>query len=153
MNDTKTGAIAFGFALVPYAAVAWAYTYLMDGGSHGFWLALGFLVAVRTFFSIIETLGSVLAWRIFQRRRMIDTLLGVLRAHKFPPKEVDTDDFSNYRARILTDYAEKPDYMRAAKEFDTLAMLYERAGILPGMRYESAAEATFKQYIATLPRQ
>lgn len=65
MNDTRSQIILTLFAWVPYVLVSWGYAKLSDGS---FWSALGVLVAVRLFFGAIETLGSVLAWRLYGKK-------------------------------------------------------------------------------------
>jgi hypothetical protein len=149
MNETKSGLIVFAIAMIPYVAVAWGYAHFTDGGSNGFWVALGVLLAIRFFFSVIETIGNVLVWRLYGRHRTIEKLVDFFRANEFPPKEIATDDLGNYLARIVAFYQPKPDYRRAASEFESLELAAENAGILAGMRFHAAAEAAFKIYIPT----
>jgi len=149
MNDTKNGLIAFAFSIVPYAAAAWSYTYFTGGHSREFWIAMGILLAARLFFFIIETFGGVLAWRLLYKRRMVEQILAVFRANKFPPNQRVGRSVSNYLSRILEDYEPKPDYVGAAKDLESLALLYENEGILPGMRFNVALEAAFKIYEST----
>jgi hypothetical protein len=116
MNETKSGLIVFTFAIIPYVAVAWGYAHFAgDGSRREFWIALGVLLAVRLFFSVIETLGGVLAWRLYHKKRMVTAIVQVLRANKFPPKQRETDSFSAYLARIVRDYEPKPDFLRAGQ--------------------------------------
>jgi hypothetical protein len=53
MRDNKTAAISIAFAWVPYMLVAWAYVALTAGRLKDFWIALGFLLAVRLFVAAI----------------------------------------------------------------------------------------------------
>ena len=59
------------FSAVPYVAVAWGYSYFTEGGQPAFMRAIDFLVAARVFFALIETLGGILAWRLFYRKKSI----------------------------------------------------------------------------------
>ena len=150
MNDTKSGLIVLSLSIVPYAAVAWIYSsFVGDGSQRGFWVALGALLAVRLFFSVIETFGGLLRWRLYQKRRTIASIVQVLRANKFPLKEYETDSFSMYLSRILQDYEPKPDVVRAAREFETMMTFTYELGVLPGMRYSAAADAAFDIYAPT----
>jgi len=84
------------FSVIPYALVAWGYAWLIDGGAREFWGALGALVAARLFFAVIETLGSILTWRLWGRQQVIDRFLMVLRGNQFPQRKFPDDDFLNY---------------------------------------------------------
>jgi hypothetical protein len=154
MNETVLPWIGFGLAMVPYVAVAWGYTYFTNGRQPEFWQALGILLAIRLFFSIIESIGQFLAWRIFVRRHTVAQLVGLLRSSKFPPKRYFDDDFSNYCARLLADQPSKsePDYIRHAQEIQTLLLTQEQRGIVAGMRMHAAMETAFEQYMATMPK-
>ena len=95
MNEAKAVLIGFGFAMIPYIAVAWGYSYFTEGGQPTFWRALGVLFVVRLFFEVIESIGRFLAWRFFVRREMVARMLGVFQKHEFPAKQYFDDDFSN----------------------------------------------------------
>ena len=96
MNDAGSRTIMALFAFVPYLLVSWAYMALVNGGGNQFWAAFGVLLAARLFFCIIETLGSILSWRLFGKRLMINKFLELLRANNFPKREYAHDDFLNY---------------------------------------------------------
>ena len=95
MNNVKTHVITFAFAMVPYLLVTWGYTELTNGDTKTFWTALGILLGVRVFFSLIETLGSVLSWRLYGKNFMVQKMLEVLRANKFPMREYSHDNILN----------------------------------------------------------
>jgi hypothetical protein len=152
MNEVKAQLIGFGFAMIPYMAVAWGYSYLTEGGQPIFWRALGVLLAVRLFFAIIESIGSFLAWRFFVRRQMIAHLVGVFRANEFPAKQYSDDDFGNYCARLLVDQPRKPSYMQHAQDIQTFLLIHEKRGILDGLRMHTVVDTAFQQYMATVPK-
>jgi len=81
MNNTKWALIMSAFAFIPYLLVAWGYTRIADGSVRVFWIALGLLIGARFFFSVIETVGSILAWRLYGRRLAIDRNLAFLRTN------------------------------------------------------------------------
>jgi hypothetical protein len=153
MNETKSGLIASGFSLIPYAAVAATYSYFVGGGgARQFWIAMGVLIALRTFFSAIEGLGRILAWRLFYKRRVVDHFVALFKANEFPPKQYYDDDFSNYRARLVSDHERKADDVRAAQDLESLLLMQENRGILEGMRFNAAVELAFEEYMSTMPK-
>ena len=152
MNEMKAGWIAFGFAMIPYLAVAWAYSFFTEGRWPAFWTAFGFLSAARIFFSIIETLGGVLAWRLFYRKQAVENYVQLFRANQFPPKEYYDDDFGNYSARLTTGHSQKPDAIKACQDLESILLMTERSGILRGMRIHAAVETAFERYMSTLPK-
>ncbi len=152
MNDAKAPLIGFGFAMIPYMAVAWAYSYFAEGGQPEFWRALGVLLAVRFFFSIIESVGGFLAWRFFVRRQMIAHLGSVFRANQFPGKQYFDDDFGNYCARLLDNQPRKPNFVQHIEDIQTFLLNHEKRGILNGMRMHTVVDTAFEQYMATMPK-
>jgi hypothetical protein len=146
MNNTKSALILVAFSFVPYLAVAWGYKSLVDGGSKEFWTAVGILVGVRLFFSIIETLGGILSWRAYGRSVMVQRFLELLRTNSFPKRTYAHDDFLNYLARIDDDPACPHSVKASAKEIHFMLEVFESLGILLGMRMHSAAELALEQY-------
>jgi len=122
MNEAKAVLIGFGFAMIPYIAVAWGYSYFTEGGQPTFWRALGVLFVVRLFFEVIESIGRFLAWRFFVRREMVARMLGVFQKHEFPAKQYFDDDFSNYCARLLGGQQRGPNYMQQAHDIQSLLL-------------------------------
>src|SRR6266436_4341709 len=103
MTDTKSTIIVMLLAWVPYSAVAWGYKVLTDGTAKTFWYALGTLVGVRLFFSIIEGLGGILTWRVYGKRVAVQGPLAILRANNFPKRRYKEEDFQDYLAGIADD--------------------------------------------------
>ncbi|HUO43335.1 MAG TPA: hypothetical protein VMT94_00290 [Burkholderiales bacterium] len=145
MNDARARIIMGLFAFVPYFMVSWAYMALVDGGARQFWSAFGVLAAVRLFFSLIETLGSVLSWRLYGRKFTVNKFLGLLRANNFPKREHAHDDFLNYLARI-EDGPYSQSVKGCVKEIYFILSTFESMGILLGMRMHSATEAALDAY-------
>lgn len=145
MNDTRSRIIMSLFSFVPYLLVSWAYMALVDGGASQIWTAFGVLVAVRLFFSVIETLGSVLSWRLYGKQVMVNKFLQLLRVNNFPKRHYAHDDLLNYLARI--EDGPYPTSLKAsAKEIELLLSTFESMGILLGMRMYSASEAALDAY-------
>jgi hypothetical protein len=153
VTDAKAPFIGFGFAMVPYMAVAWAYTYFSEGGQPLFWRVLGSLLVVRIFFSIIESVGSYLAWRFFVRQQMVARLVGIFQANRFPAKQYSEDDFADYCARLFEDQPRKQlTYLEYAQEIQSFLLVQEKRGIIDGLRVHSVVDAAFSQYMAMLPK-
>ena|SRR5512143_2340600 len=104
MIDTKFFSTASLFGWIPCVAVAWEFKVFADGDAKTFWYALAGLVAARAFFAIIETLGSSLAWRVFERPRMVRAGVAELRKSGLPDRANRDEPFSSYLKRI----AEEP---------------------------------------------
>lgn len=133
------------FGFVPYFLVSWGYMALVDGGADQFWSAFGVLVAARLFFSFIETLGSVLSWRLYGKKLMVSKFYEFLRMNSFPKRKYAHDDFLNYLARI-DDGPYPASVKTAAKEIYFVLSTFESMGILLGMRIHSATEAALDAY-------
>ena len=146
MNNTTPQLIIAGFAFVPYLLVSWGYTELTDGGSKTFWIAFGVLLGVRLFFSTVETLGSVLSWRLYSRKLMVQRMLEVLRTNKFPKRFYAHDDILNYLARIEGSEEISPSVKSSAKQLEFMLVTFENLGVLAGARMYSAVEAALETY-------
>ena len=146
MNNTRSHIISGLLAFVPYLLVSWAYMALTDGNANDFWTALGVLLIVRLFFGIIETFGSMLTWRVYGKKIMVDRNLQFLRAHEFPRRKYAHDGVSAYLLRIEGDPEYTAPLKAIAKEMRSILELCEDIGILVGMRMHSAAEAALDIY-------
>lgn len=167
MNNTRSLIITILFSFVPYVLVSWGYAELTHGDSKEFWSALGVLLLARLFFSIIETLGSVLSWRLYGKKIMVNMFVELLRVHNFPKREYAHDNLSAYLYRIMEerpppspwdfviadagvgdDEAEYPASLKtAAREMSqVLEASQSFDGILAGVRMHSAAEAALDIY-------
>lgn len=146
MNKTKPQLIIVGFSLVPYLLVSWGYAELTDGRTETFWTAFGVLVGFRLFFSVIETLGSVLSWRLYGRKLMVQKMLEALRTNTFPKRFYSHDDILGYLARIEDSEEVSSSVKSAAKQLEFMLVTFENLGILAGARMYSATEAALEVY-------
>ena len=144
MNYTRSRIIMALFAFVPYSLVSWGSMVLVDGTSREFWSAFGLLVAVRLFFSLIETLSGVLSWRLYGKKYMVDKFLEFLRTNNFPKRECAHDHFLNYLTRIQDGPRYAASLKASAKEIYFLLSTFESMGILWGVRMHSATEAALE---------
>lgn len=146
MKETKSVAIAAAFSVLPYLLVAWAYMAFTDGHAKDFWVALCVLLVVRLFFFIIETIGGILAWRLYGRRVAVEKVLRFLRENNFPMRTDPNEDFLMYFQRIQEDRT-CPESTRAlARECDRELARLDGSGILPGMRADYAVQAALDRY-------
>ena len=97
MKDLKFCVNALAFSVLLYPALTWAYVALTGGGMHEFWKALGLLLGVRLFFSIVETMSGILQWRLYGMRTAVQECVEVLRTNSFPGREYANDDLGDYR--------------------------------------------------------
>lgn len=146
MNDVRSQIITALFAWVPYVVVSFGYTMVSEGGLKNFWVAFCLLLVVRLFFYAIETLGAVLSWRVYGKKRMVDVHLQFLRTHRFPPRQYAHDNFLTYMFRIEEDEDSPATLKALAKESSRTLELFENLGVLAGVRMHSAAEAALDVY-------
>lgn len=145
MNDKRANIVIALFSFIPYLLVSWGYMAIVDGGSKEFWSAFGVLLAVRLFFSVIETLGGVLSWHLFGKKFMVNKFIGVLRANNYPKRENQHDTFLGYLAQV-EDGPYPVSVKTSAQEFYFILSTFESMGILLGMRMHSASEAALEAY-------
>lgn len=146
MNNAMSQTIVALFAFIPYLLVSWWYKALTDGGVKEFWIAFGVLLAVRLFFSAIETLGSILVWRLYGKRIIVKRHLDFMRANNFPMRKYSDDDFLDYLARIEDDPEYPASIKGLGKEMRAVLVTCEGLGILLGMRMHSAADEALDVY-------
>jgi hypothetical protein len=145
MNDTRSNIIITLFSVIPYLLVSWGYTALVDGAEKQFWGAFGVLIAVRLFFSVIETLSGVLSWHLYSKRLMINKFLRLLWENNYPKRTYKDEDFLDYLSRI-EDGTHSDTLKKSAKEFYSLLSTFESMGILLGIRMHSASQAALEIY-------
>jgi hypothetical protein len=146
MNDAKSRVITWAFSLIPYLLVTWGYTEFTDGGLKEFGIAFCVLFGIRLFFTVIETIGGILAWRLYGRQNTVQRMVTTLRANNFPMRKYFHDDFGNYLARI-DDEEEYPQAIRGmAKEIDHSLELFDELGAFAGWRYGAAWNAALDIY-------
>lgn len=133
------------FSFIPYLLVSWGYMVLVNGGSRQLWGALGVLIAIRLFFSLIETLGSILYWRLYGKTLTVNKFLELLQTNNYPKREYQQDDVLAYLHRIQEGPYADP-IKRSAREMYFLLSTFESMGILLGMRTYDAAEVALGLY-------
>ena len=134
------------FAAVPYVLVTWGYVKLTDGDANAFWIALGLLLGIRFFFYIIETLGDVLCWRLYQRRIAVDNAITFFRSNGYPQREYQHDDIGNNLARIQDDHRYLPLLRNSAGALERTLTFIEGLGILVGARTWATFNAALDSY-------
>jgi hypothetical protein len=145
VTNTKAHVISALYAFVPYIPLAWIYSALEGGSARAFWKGLGVLIAAKLLFTIIEAIGSTVAWRLHGRRRLISQFVEFLNANNLPKREFAQDDLGRYLAR-LSDKKYDESVRRLAIEINQSRLLMENAGPLVGMRYAAAWEAALDIY-------
>ena len=135
--------ITLGFALIPYVFLSWGYAQIMD---ENFWKVLGFLIAARLFFTVIETIGSIFSWRTYGKKKIVQLNLNILQFNNFPKREFEHDDFSNYLARIEIGDESSVQLKAVAKNWEQSLAFFEHTGILIGMRMHAAADDALDIY-------
>ena len=138
--------VTFIFALIPYIFATWIYTELTSGDWETFFIALGVLLAVRLFFSAIETLGSVLTWRLYGKKLLVEKIMHIFQANHFPKREYKHEDVGNYVTRLREDNETPLLVKTASEQLEFLFVTYENLGVLAGARMYSAAEAALDAY-------
>lgn len=146
MFDNVGRIIASGVSLAIYALLALGYASLVDGQTKTFWNALLVLGVFGLLFTVVNTIGTSIAWRLHSKRQVVAEMVEMLRKNSFPMREYATDNFGNYLAR-LEDNSHYPEALRkVVEQIERYRLVAEEAGILHGFRYERAWDAAFDQY-------
>ena len=146
MNDLKSALIVFVLSSLPYAVVSWAYMSLTDGGSTEFWQAYGFLVVARLFFGVIEGLGGVFAWRIYNKGQVVKGFVDLLKNNSYPQRFYQHDDALAYLCRIEDNEEYSAELRNSVRELIITLRLAETSGIVAGGRMYDAFESALEGY-------
>ncbi len=147
MRVAKSRVILLFFSMVPYLLVSWGYTTLTDGDTKAFWTAMGCLLGARLFFGLIETLGDVLMFHLYGKKFAVERVVKILRAHEFPMREYEHDDFSAYLCRIYDNFANYPQSLKStAREIEGGLIMLESVAVWPSARLWSACDAALDIY-------
>ena len=138
--------IIAALSAVPYALIASAYSWFSDGEIKAVFLAVGWLLAIRATFGVIEFTGSIIAWRFHGRELVASSYANWLRDNRFPARYFADDDFTNYLVRIEDDERASPELKALAKEAYRTLGLFEHLGIRLGMRMNEASELGLEIY-------
>ena len=144
--DTRSRWVLTLFSFIPYVAAAWAYTEWAHGDNRELWRAFFVLLAARLFFSVVETMGSVLYWHAYGKRITVQRNLQMLRQSNFPKREYAHDDFLAYLSRIESESRYDANLRTAAKQWYFMLATWEQMGILLGMRMHAATDAALDIY-------
>ena len=146
MLETRTHLVLMALAIVPYAAVAWVYMSLVNGGAGDFWIALGVVIGVRLCFAVIEGLGAALSWRLYTKKVLVQKFIDHMRLRQLPKRKFAEEGFTEYVSRLEDDPKQPDSVKRVATEFRMGLEIWETSGIFTGMRMHAAAEAAFDAY-------
>lgn len=99
MLDSRGYILNWLCSLIPYTIATWVLTKLI-GENANFWMLFGIMLLVRLGFTIMETLGGTLAWRLFNKKAMVTKIVNFLHSRSFPPRRYAFDDFETYLFRL-----------------------------------------------------
>lgn len=131
------------FSWLPYVLVAWIAAEALE---ESFWGALVVLFSARLFFTVIETLGGIVRWRLYGRSKMVESTLATLRSYRFPQRDPLDGDFSNYIARVEADERQGVNLRLAARELSTIPRVFAHVGMLAEARVHSAHDEALERY-------
>jgi hypothetical protein len=143
-RDFKTQFIGNLIASAPYLLVVGAVAALLPSVS--FWQALLLLIGIRFTIGLVETLGLVLAWRVYGREKAVIDFVALLHYNRFPGRYCKDDDFLRYLARIENDDTLDPDVRHSGREMGSLLGMYESMGMLQGARMHNVSERALEAY-------
>jgi hypothetical protein len=132
------------FSIVaPYFVAAWVITKVATNLSFGVTLAGVF--GARLSFTILDSIGRMLQWRLGGRTSAVNYWLRFLQHNEFPiQRRYRRDGIGNYLWRIQDDSSMNPKLRLSAKEMATRLAAFEEVGMFTGMRGRSAAEAALE---------
>jgi hypothetical protein len=144
MTPSETARFVAGLmSLAVYFLVAWPISGLIGTSV---WSVLGWLIAIRAFFGVVEGLAGILNWRLFGRGRAVAAYLSCLRDNNFPPR-MDQGDALHYLAIVSSDIGScSADVRRLASELVRTIELAEEQRILAGMRMNKALEIALEKH-------
>lgn len=97
----KDLALAVLIGLLPDAGLAWAISHLTGEDQIVFWQAFVLLLGLQFLFGVKNALASWLAFRLFVRRKLSESVFSHLLEYKFPPP--GEEDLKTYLWRVATD--------------------------------------------------
>jgi hypothetical protein len=146
LRETKERVITAALGSVPYVLLAWAFSEVGGGLARDFWSVLGVLVVARLFFNVVDFVGSVLAWRAYGKRVMVQRFAAILRARGFPPRRFMQDSTDTYLCRVSEDPEYSADAKELAREIERALVMSENTGLLFGMRIRAAWDAALERH-------
>jgi len=130
---------------LPDVALAWLYMKLVDGHAGDFWLALGVMYGVQTFFSIKNVLAGTLVFRLYGKRRFIAIAHDFFRQSNFPSPEPN-ENAHTYLLRI-SDAEDLPLVARKAAIAELARMRQvESQGFFVALRTGAAYDAAVSSF-------
>ena len=144
MNTEKDALLLVLFSLVPYLAVAWAYSELVH--SNSMWIPFFVLISLRAFFGLIEFLGTIISWNLFSKNRMTEHFLEILRASQFPVRRMAHFGIGDYLVDVSDNDRYPVNIRMAANSLYTVLLAAEVRGIIEGRRIDSAMSAALDAY-------
>jgi hypothetical protein len=139
---THTASMLFS-VVAPYFVAAWVITKVETNLS--FKVVLVGVFGARFSFTILDSIGSMLQWRLGGRKSAVNYWLRFLQHNEFPiQRRYRHDDVGNYLCRIQDDSSTNPKLRLSAKEMATRLAAFEEIGMFTGMRGRSAAEAALE---------
>jgi len=143
-QHVRAALIGGSIATVPYCLLAYAFSRLLNDTS--FWEALGWLVAVRCFFSIVELIGSILAWRLHGRKVAVTAFTSALRAVNMPPRYDTYGDIDEYLNDVIADQSQPTDLRIAAGGILGSLQATRQRGMVVTVRMQNAWDLALEAY-------
>jgi hypothetical protein len=119
---------------------------MTDGDSKRFWIAFGVLLLARLFFSIIETIGKVIAWHSWGKSQTVQFVTNIFEQGDFPRTRQHDDDFLCYLDRVASDEDLTEDQRCRASIIQFWLQMLDWQGVLAGRRADKAAEIAVARY-------
>jgi hypothetical protein len=146
MSKPRSVALLLLFSFGPYLAVSWAWVEVVEGGHGSIWGAFLVLVALRLFFSLIESVGAWLGWHFYGREETIRRMVEVFRGISFPKRLFREDDLSDHLSRLNEDETLPCATRITVREMQAVQAFYGAHGLVYALRMNDAADRAFQRY-------
>lgn len=145
MEETQSKMWVSGVALIPYLAIAGAWTWYIDGHQRDFLTAAAWLLGGRILYAVLDSIMSTIAWRWYARQRTADKMVKIFQNARMPQREYEDESLSMYLTRLEED--EHPVTIKcAARQLNTLLDQAKADGILQGGRMEQAITDAYNRH-------
>lgn len=142
-------ALGFVSPLLLNAVLAWAFTAFTNGNSSTFWTTFFVLIGIRLFFALVDSIFSVLSFKLYRKKFVVQQLVNDFRRFEFPKREDLNEDWLMYLKRLQATESLPFTVRRTAAFLEGQFDLADKSGFLMGRQSEAAMEAAVNAWSTT----
>jgi hypothetical protein len=142
-------ALVFVSPLLQNLILAWAFTAITNGNSSTFWTAFVTLIGIRLFFTVVDSLFSVLSFTFYRKKFVVQQLVNDFRRFEFPKREDLNEDWLAYLKRLQETESLPFTVRRTAAFLEGQCELADKSGFVMGRQSEAVMEAAVNAWSTT----